>query len=116
MAKLPKGALRGVKRAMKDQLPQKQVRADFGSKSVTIGGGSRPSRLRSYNIKLHDLVEYKPPGVDSWLVGEVVGINTIPDIHSNVAENTYHILGPDGYGVQNVWGRNVRMISRIGDE
>ena len=117
MAKLPKGALRGVKKAMKEQGsgPQKQVKADFGSKSVTVNG-DRPSRLRSYNIKVHDLVEFKAPGSKVWHVGEVVGINTVSHIHTNMEENTYHILGPDGLGIQNVHGNSVRMICRIGDE
>ena len=117
MAKLPKGALRGVRRAMKAQggpQPIKQVKTSYGSKSVQETG-TRPSRVRSYNIKVNDLVEYRPFDhsrlLMDWQVGQVVGINQTPT-YSGVSEITYRILGPDGIGIQEVLGRNVRMICR----
>ena len=117
MAKLPKGALRGVKRAMKAQgtTPQKQVRADYGAKRVQETG-QRPTRTRSYNIRVHDLVEYRPYDhsfvLMDWQVGQVVGINQSPNLYAGLTEETYRILGPDGVGIQEILGRNVRMISR----
>ena len=115
MAKLPKGALRGVRKAMKAQGgPQKQVKAEYGAKSVQAMG-SRPSRIRSYNVRIHDLVEYRPYDhsyvLMDWQIGQVVGINQTPT-YSGVSETTYKILGPDGLGIQEIAGRNVRMISR----
>lgn len=118
MAKLPKGALRGVRRAMKAQGgPQKQVKAEYGAKSVQAMG-SRPNRIRSYNVRIHDLVEYRPYDqghiLMDWQIGQVVGINQTPT-YSGVSETTYRILGPDGIGIQEILGRNVRMISRPED-
>jgi hypothetical protein len=118
MAKLPKGALRGVRKAMKAQGgPQKQVKAEYGAKSVQAMG-SRPNRIRSYNVRIHDLVEYRPYDhsyvLMDWQIGQVVGINQTPT-YSGVSETTYRILGPDGIGIQEILGRNVRMISRPED-
>jgi hypothetical protein len=115
MANLPKGALRSVRKAMKAQGgPQKQVKAEYGAKSVQAMG-SRPSRIRSYNVRIHDLVEYRPYDqghiLMDWQIGQVVGVNQTPT-YSGVTEITYRILGPDGIGIQEILGRNVRMISR----
>lgn len=115
MANLPKGALRNVRKAMKAQGgPQKQVRGEYGAKQVQATG-IRPTRTRSYNIRVHDLVEYRPYDhghiLMDWQVGQVVGINQTPT-YSGVTEVTYRILGPDGIGIQEILGRNVRMISR----
>lgn len=116
MANLPKGTLRSVRKAMKAQGggPQKEVKADYGAKTVHEVG-VRPTRIRSYNIRVHDLVEYRPYDhshiLMDWQVGQVVGVNQAPT-HSGVTEITYRILGPDGVGIQEIMGRNVRMISR----
>jgi hypothetical protein len=116
MANLPKGALRSVKKALKAQgaTPRKQVVGSYGSKQVQETG-ERPTRTRSYNIRVHDLVEYRPYDhshiLMDWQVGQVVGINQTP-ARSGVSETTYRILGPDGLGIQEIAGRNVRMISR----
>ena len=63
----------------------------------------------------HDLVEYRPYDQShilmDWQIGQVVGINQTPT-YSGVSETTYKILGPDGLGIQEIAGRNVRMISR----
>ena len=119
MANLPKGALRSVRKAMKAQGgPQKQVKADYGAKTIHEVG-QRPTRTRSYNIRVHDLVEYRPYDhshvLMDWQVGQVVGINVginQTPTYSGVSEVTYRILGPDGVGIQEILGRNVRMISR----
>ena len=116
MANLPKGTLRSVRKAMKAQGggPQKEVKADYGAKTVHEVG-VRPTRIRSYNIRVHDLVEYRPYDhshiLMDWQVGQVVGVNQTPT-HSGVTEITYRILGPDGVGIQEIMGRKVRMISR----
>ena len=117
MVKLPKSALRGVKSAMKEMGggPQRQKMSDFGSKSVEAKG-TRPGRVRAYNIKVQDLVEFRIREGPPWQVGQVVGVNTIPDIYTGIVETTYHILGPDNLGMQNLHGRNVRMIVRPEDE
>lgn len=116
MANLPKGALRSVKKSLKAQGagPQKQKMGDFGSKQVEEKG-SRPTRLKSYNIRVNDLVEFRVHSTAPWLVGQVVGINEISHHWSGLTERTYHILGPDGIGLQNVHGMNVRMIVRPED-
>lgn len=117
MANLPKGALRGVKRALKEQGtgPQRQKMSDFGAKQVQAKG-DRPTRLRSYNVKVHDLVEFRVREGEPWQTGQVVGINQIRDPWNDATETTYHILGPEGLGLQNIYGRNVRMIVRLEDE
>jgi hypothetical protein len=116
MANLPRGALRGVRKAMRAQgiTPKKEVKEGYASKSVQQTG-DKPTRVRSYNIRVHDLVGYRPYDhshiLMDWQVGQVVGINQTP-ARSGVSETTYRILGPDGLGIQEILGRNVRMISR----
>ena len=121
MANLPKGALRSVKKALKAQgaTPRKQVVGSYGSKQVQETG-ERPTRTRSYNIRVHDLVEYRPYDhshiLMDWQVGQVVAIGQVSHVttgyRNGVTEETYKILGPDGLGIQEILGRNVRMISR----
>jgi len=116
MANLPKGALRSVKKALKDQGggPSKVKGKEGTPLRVKQETGQRPTRLKSYNIRVNDLVEFKDMN-GAWLVGQVVGINEIPHHWSGITERTYHILGPDGIGLQNVHGMNVRMIVRPED-
>ena len=79
MANLPRGALRGVRKAMRAQgiTPKKEVKEGYASKSVQQTG-DKPTRVRSYNVKVNDLVEYRPYDhshvLMDWQIGQVVGI------------------------------------------